>query len=160
MLEKEHAIPPAIIEKNLTITQGSSTELEAVKSTLAPNGEPAHLIITGVGGSPKFSGKIMDPFTVDQPTICADTSATMLTALRALRREGVISEAARPTICVISTTGVGETQDVPCMVKGLYRATMFKIPHADKEIQERNIAVASTETEEDRPINSFVFVRP
>jgi hypothetical protein len=113
MLEKEHSIPAATIEKSLTIIQGSVTELGAVKETLAPKGIPVRLIITGVGASPKYSGDILHPVTMDQHNICADTSSTMLVALRELRREGVVTESTRPTICVIYTTGISEMRDIP-----------------------------------------------
>lgn len=159
-LEKEHQIPTATISSNLTIVKGSVSDISAIKETLAPKGVPASIIVTGIGAAPTFTWNPLSPFVMDQPTICGDASVAMLTALRELRREGVIAEGQKPFVCVVSTTGISTIHDdVPFVLKPLYHV-LLKVPHMDKVNQERNYALATNETGSDAPIDNFCFVRP
>ena len=158
MLGKEHALSAEAMN-NLNIVQGNSTDLQAVKAALAPNGQPAGLIIVGVGGTPKLRMSLKQPVILDQPTICEDTCKTILSALRDLRREGTISENQKPTIVCISTTGLTKARDVPLELTFLYHY-LLAVPHKDKALMEEEIARASTETGPDAPIASFIVVRP
>jgi hypothetical protein len=128
MLEKEHAVPIATIDSNLIVVQGNSTDVAAVKQALAPRGVPAPLIISAVGGGPKFSGSLLTPLTLDQPSICEDTSSTIVNALKEIRRNGVMSEAQKPTIIAISTTGLTKEKDLPTLFNPLYHV-FLKVPH-------------------------------
>ena len=159
MLEKQHQIPAATLNRNLTIIQGSILDIAPVKETLAPKGMPAKVIVCGVGAGPKVQMNPIHPLVMDQPTICGDASANILSALRALRREGTISEQQKPVICVVSTTGISKSRDVPHALMPLYHV-MLKTPHIDKRIMESNIARASAETGAEAPIDNFVIVRP
>jgi hypothetical protein len=158
MLANDHGLPPVALN-NLKIVQGSCTEVSAVKQTLATNRIPASLIIVGVGATPHMQLSLKEPFVMDQPNICEDTSKAILTALRELRREGVISEVQKPTLIGISTTGVSNERDVTLDVNLFYHAAL-SVPHKDKALMEEVIARASTETGPDAPINGFVFIRP
>jgi hypothetical protein len=158
LLEKEHSVTAAAIDKNLTIIQGNATDLAAVKQALAPKGTLASIIVSAVGGAPKFNRSLTTPFTLDQPTICEDSAVALVAALKELRSEGVSSEAL-PTIIVVSTTGLTEERDVPCLFMPLYHVGL-KIPHIDKKIMERKIVAASTETGSEAPVSNFIIVRP
>lgn len=160
MLEQNHNISAATLDSQLTIIQGSVSDLAAIKETLAPNGVPASLIVSGLGAAPKITWKHGIPnLAMDQPTICGDASVLVLNALRELRRDGVISETQKPTIILFSTTGISKQRDVPYALMPLYHVGL-KTAHIDKRIQERNFAAASMESGADAPMDSFVFVRP
>jgi len=159
MLENEHGVLAATLDSNLTIVKGSISDLAAIKETLAPKGVPASLIISGLGATPEFTWNPISPFRMDQPSICADGSAIILSALRELRRDGTISETQKPTICIVSTTGISKKRDVPYLLMPLYHIAL-KVPHVDKGVQEHNFAVATTETGAEAPIDNFVFIRP
>jgi hypothetical protein len=158
LLVKNHGLPPLAIN-NLKIVEGSCTELGPVKATLAPDGKSAGLIVVGVGALAKMQMSISEPFVMDQPTICEDTSNTILMALRELRREGVIEEAQKPIFLAISTTGATKERDVTFDLAMFYHAAL-SVPHKDKAVMEELIAKASIETGPDAPISSFIFIRP
>jgi len=129
LLKEQQSVPEDIVSSNLQIVTGSSTDINAVKSILAHN--PA-VIISGLGGSPKMRLALF-PFTIDQPTICSDSTNVMLTALHELEREQKLS--VRPFYAVVSTTGISPRRDVPWLFVGLYYWALH-VPHMDKKAME------------------------
>ena len=96
---------------------------------------------------------------MEDPKVCQEGLTTILSALRSLRRENVITEAQRPLLVAISSTGLSSTRDVPLAYYGLYHVVL-KVPHEDKKAMESVIAKATTETGDDAPISGFVIPRP
>jgi len=158
LLQNEHEIPAATIDSQLTIVKGSIKDLAPVKETLVPSGKPASIVISGVGSFPKFQFSY-PLFTMDDPHLCEEGLQIILAALRELSRENIISEAQKPLVCVISTTGLSDKRDVPYLSIPLYHI-LLKTAHKDKEQMERVVASASTETGSDAPTSGFVIVRP
>ena len=152
LLLDEHSIPQSTLDAHLTIVPGSATDVPAVKALLAHG--PA-TIISGVGGAPALRANPLRPFGLDQPTICADTVSAMVAALRELAAEG--KPATKPRLVVISSTGIGRTQDLPLAMRPLYRWALVE-PHADKRAMET--AVVEAALAEDSPLAGFVVVRP
>ena len=143
-MTKDHGLPPVAMER-LNIVQGNCTEVAPVKQTLAYNGVPASRIVMGVGATPSMQWSIQNPVVVDQPNICEDTAKAIFSALRDLRKEGVIVEAQKPTLICISTTGTTEERDVPLELNWAYHA-FLSIPHKDKAVMEELVAKTSLET--------------
>jgi NAD(P)H-binding len=153
MLLEKHSIPQSTLDAHLTIVQGSSTDVSAVKALLAHG---PSTIISGVGAAPKLNANPLRPFVLDQPTICADTAAAVVAALRELSAAGGAPEP-RPHLAVISSTGVGVAQDLPPAMRPLYRWGLAA-PHADKRAME--VAVVDAALAADSPLAGFVVVRP
>lgn len=130
LLTKQHAISEAAISSSLEIIAGSSTDISAVKSFLSRN---PSLIIWGLGPSPKLQFSFTAPVTTDQPSICADSSAVLLTALHELEQESKLTT--KPFLATVSTTGISKRRDVPWLLMPLYHI-LLKIPHIDKRKME------------------------
>lgn len=158
LLTKEHGLP-TVAMNNLSIIQGNAKEVADVKSVLAPKGVPAGLIIVGVGGTPSLQMSLVEPVVIDQPTICEDSCKAILSALRDLRKDNVITEANKPTIVCISTTGLTKKRDVPLELNWMYHY-LLSMPHRDKAVMEELVARTSLETGPDAPIDSFIIIRP
>ena len=140
--------------------KGDAKDAKAVKAVLAPNNVPASIVIFGIGSSPKLQWSIMEPVTLHDPTICADTMATLFSALGDLRAEGIITEQTRPRLVAISTTGTDKkTRDVPWGYYALYH-WLLAVPHKDKRIMESVIARATTASEAESLIANFTIARP
>jgi hypothetical protein len=152
MLLEEHSVPQSTLDTHLTIVPGSATDVSAVKALLAHG---PSTIISGVGGAPKLKANPLRPFSLDQPTICADAVAAIVAALRELSAAGEPST--KPHLVVISSTGIGATQDVPLAMRPLYRWALA-VPHADKRAMED--AVVGAALAADSPLAGFVVVRP
>ncbi|PYI09476.1 hypothetical protein BO78DRAFT_438107 [Aspergillus sclerotiicarbonarius CBS 121057] len=111
---------------------------------------PVDLIITGIGGSLVFNFPNPIP-TLDNPTVCADATRTILAAARTLP--------SKPRIVVVSGTGINYTKrDVPVLMLPLYH-WLLGVPHADKRVME-DLVVGEMEREGERGISGFLFVRP
>jgi hypothetical protein len=148
--EKQH-VDPAIISANLKIIQGSATDIQAVKSVLAFR--PA-MIISGIGGLPRTQMKLSQPIYFDQPTICADFTATMFAALHELSE--VQKPIEKPFLIIISTTGISSSRDTPYIIEPFYK-TFLHTPHLDK----KNMEDASMKElmSEDSVISGLTVVR-
>jgi hypothetical protein len=97
---------------------------------------------------------IFQPFTIDQPSICADGINIIIAALKQLQADGVLTT--KPAIVTISTTGIGKTRDVPYLLVPLYH-WVLAVPHKDKIEMEKTLAQASVE--ENSPLAGFASVR-
>lgn len=72
------------------------------------------VIISGIGGVPKFTWQ--GP-TLEDPHICENGTKSILQGLASLKGA---TEAKKPRLCVISTTGLSQTRDVPHLMRPLY----------------------------------------
>jgi hypothetical protein len=157
-METQHNISASILDKQLTIVQGSVKDLARVTETLAPLNVPASIIISGIGSTPKLTFSF-NPITMDDPHLCEEGMTIILAALRELRRENVITAENKPLLCTISTTGLSKNRDVPYLMMPLYHVVLATA-HKDKKIVEALVATASMETGHDAPISGFVIPRP
>jgi hypothetical protein len=158
LLETSHEISSTVLDDQLTIIQGSIKDLAPVKETLAPSGTPASIIVSGVGAAPKLSFSL-HPIAMDDPHVVEEGITIVLEALRELRREGTISEAQKPLLCTISTTGLSKTRDVPYVYLPLYHLVLA-VAHKDKKLAEGLVASATVEVGDDAPLSGFVITRP
>jgi hypothetical protein len=136
-LTKKHGIAQSTIDANLTVVPGNATNKEDVKTALSHN---AAIIIDGLGGSAKFQMSLFQPFTIDQPSICADGMHMIIAALKDLQADGVLTT--KPLIVTVSTTGISKTRDVPYLLVPLYH-WVLAVPHIDKSEMEKAMAMAS-----------------
>lgn len=98
------------------------------------------------------------PVTMDQPTICRDAMATLLSALQSLNAPK------KPLLVDISTTGISDgPRDVALLLIPLYKWALHT-PHVDKRETEKLIAGAvgqgTGEGKGERAIRAAVIVRP
>lgn len=101
----------------------------------------------------------MHPIGIEDPHVCENGARTILSALRELRKEGVISDAQKPIYCTISTTGLSAKRDVPYSLMPLYHVALAE-PHKDKHAVERLIASAAVDEGVKGPISGFIIARP
>ncbi|GKZ21782.1 hypothetical protein AbraIFM66951_008753 [Aspergillus brasiliensis] len=146
-------VPESAIAKYLTVIEGDIYDLQAVQKTLNLDGRPVDLIVSGLGGKPRFEYGIKA--TLDNPTICQDGIRTILSAAR--------SCAQKPRIVIISTTGLSDTRDVPLMMMPLYH-WLLKVPHEDKKVMEDLVEAEMQQKpageEEEPAIDGYLMVRP
>lgn len=160
LLSENHGVTAEIMDKHLTIVQGSAKDIAPVKQTLAPSGVPASIVLSGLGGTPTMQWSVTCPFSLDDPDICHDAMRILLQALRELRREGVVAEAQKPFVACISTTGTQKhPRDVPVAYYGLYHWAL-QVAHKDKRVMESELARAGRESDAEAPIRAFAIVRP
>lgn len=144
-LIEQQNLDEATINDNLTIVQGNALDLSDVKHALLANitaGTDKALpstIVTGLGGSPVLTFNVCHPLQIakiDQPTICEDAAKTIIGALREICSEQPTLSFTKPSLCFVSTTGVGRgPEDVPFSMRFLYHQVLA-IPHADKKKME------------------------
>lgn len=117
-LLRDKGISEEIQQKYLRIVTGNATDIASVENTLRdPSGKLASMIISGVGGTPRFTPNPLRP-TLDQPNICQDSIEAIVKAVRALNTAG---GSYTPYIIAISTTGVDDSvDDVPWLMHPLY----------------------------------------
>lgn len=151
-------IPESTIAANLHVIEGSILDVTAVKETLLAgraDDTPTPIIISGVGGTPQFQWSIDEPFTLDNPNICQETSNVLVQALKELN----VNDAHKPLLAFISTTGVSQPrgpEDVPFLFRFLYHY-MLKVPHADKRVAED---ILRAQGEGDGVFRHVLAVRP
>ena len=152
-------VSPAVISSNLSIVQGNVKDQAAVSKSLVVDHRVVDLIVFGIGGLPVFKPNPLRP-TLDDPTICQDATNTILAALREVRAgrsSSSSSDAGKPLMIVISTTGISPNgRDVPLALVPLYH-WMLPIPHADKRAMEKTLI--DTVPSSSSPIRGFVVVR-
>ncbi|RJE22809.1 UMTA methyltransferase family protein [Aspergillus sclerotialis] len=154
-LLRQREIPESTIADNLIITTGDVTDIEPVKETLLSNGGPVNFIVCGIGGKPSFENPLRP--TLDNPSICQDGMRTILAASRSL---AVAETAGKPSLIVVSTTGIsGHVRDFPLVMLPLYH-WMLKVPHEDKKVMERLIREEMEKPAGERGIQNCSVIRP
>lgn len=157
-LLKTQGVSADVISKHLTIVQGDSKDSIKVAEALKVNNIVADMVVSGVGGVPVFKPNPLRP-TLDDPTICQDTVSTILKALRDLHTNSTTQGKKKPTVVVISTTGISDhNRDVPLAMLPLYH-WMLSIPHKDKKMMEK-LLVEEIKKDASSAIENFVAVRP
>ncbi|KAK4699895.1 hypothetical protein P7C70_g6360, partial [Phenoliferia sp. Uapishka_3] len=155
------------INEHLTIIPGNAKDESAVAKMLHTHaGDFVGKIVFGVGeltspilahlfSSTELSGQSSGAapkikhlqLALDDPTVCADSMKTLLSAIKSL------SFSTPPSLCFISTTGLNSaTRDVPYLLKPVYAC--LKVPHIDKKNME-TLVVATGDT-----LKGYVIVRP
>ncbi|KAJ9150884.1 NAD(P)-binding protein [Pleurostoma richardsiae] len=137
LLEKLEAVnQPA----NLLTEQGNALDVDAVARCLTHPSEPSRLvdaIVFSIGGAFSFS-----KWGNDDPTVCANSMATLLKALAQTRANGTVG---RPRIAAVSTTGISEHgRDIPAALIPMYHV-MLKEPHKDKKAMEDQLLASGEE---------------
>ncbi|RAK95974.1 NAD(P)-dependent oxidoreductase [Aspergillus ibericus CBS 121593] len=145
----KNKVSESTIVNYLTITEGNVTDLNAVQQTLNANGRPVDLIISGIGGKPRFDRGFKP--TLDNPTVCQDATRTILAAAQSCPR--------KPRLVVISTTGLSNKRDVPVMMMPLYH-WLLKVPHEDKQVMENQIVAEVQKPVAERAIDNYLIIRP
>jgi len=158
-------ISQSIIDSQLTIVKGDIADIKAIKNVLLANknNHPviASQIISGVGGTPQMQMSLKAPVTIDNPEICATTTKNIMQALREIYSEYPSTSQVKPTITIISTTGISDIrEDVPFGFRTLYHVILAD-PHKDKKEMERIINSNVNEpNESDRVFRGAIIVRP
>ncbi|KAI8598406.1 hypothetical protein EDD21DRAFT_382580 [Dissophora ornata] len=158
-------ISQATIDSQLTVIKGDIADLAAIKSVLLSNKDSgaaiALQIISGIGGTPKMQWSLKTPVTIDNPEICATATKNIMQALREIYAEYPSTAQYKPSITVISTTGVSDVrEDVPFAFRFLYHVTLAD-PHKDKKEMEGLITENMAEpTESTRLFRGAIVVRP
>lgn len=135
-------------QKNLNIIEGDVKDPTAVAKTLLGRS----IIISGVGGAPKFTPNPFRP-TLDDPVICQSAARNIVSCLQEIQKSAG-AEYKPPLLAVISTTGLGaKTPDLAWVLVPLYKL-MLAIPHADKEAMEEAVVAAPP------GLLEYVIVRP
>ena len=141
--------------RNLTIVQGNVRDKSAVKDDVTSNNKAVDIIVSGIGSAPKLQWSIFRPVTLEDPTICADATETVLDVL------AEVNSSTKPLVIVISTTGLhttGAPRDLPFLFIPLYRVALA-VPHEDKAKMEDHLRVAISEQTHRQPIGGFVAVK-
>lgn len=151
---KEKGVSAEALDNHLTIIQGDVKDLEAVKRTLAPNGNVCSKIVGGIGTYPKWQWKL-NPVGMIDPTLCEDANNTILQALQALKPTN------KPTLINMTTTGIqpaGKPRDVPLLCVPFYHWVLAG-PHKDKKAVEVNLARHFQLPESERALSGYVNLR-
>lgn len=146
------------LDNHLTIIEGNVKDVEAVKRTLQLPGDSAVVdkIVSGVGGTPQLQWSLLQPVTLDDPTICQSAGRTILKALQELR------PAKKPILANVSTTGIpapGAPRDVPLLLVPLYHWAL-QVPHADKRVLEQVLREHLELPESEQALSGYVNVKP
>lgn len=150
-LLRDRGVSDTAIASNLQITAGNVTDAEAVKKTLVRDGANVDIVISGIGGKLLFTNPLKP--TLDNPTICQDAVATILSALNGLAGP-------KPILVTLSTTGISDQKrDVPVAMMPMYH-WMLKVPHKDKKVMESAILKEVAKPEGERAITNYVIIRP
>ncbi|KAG0082027.1 hypothetical protein BGZ90_001043 [Linnemannia elongata] len=144
-ISKFHAADASPSHAQLTIFKGEIADIYAIKDTLtnpdATTGTVtlASQIISGVGGTPQMQMTLRRPVTIDNPELCATATKNIIKALQEIYKAQPSTALHKPSITVISTTGVSDVkEDVPFAFRILYHVVLAD-PHNDKKEMERLI---------------------
>lgn len=154
----QRGLSESTIRDHLSVTEGMVTDIDAVSKTILPggNGTPmADIIISGIGGKMLFDNPLKP--TLDNPTICQDAIRTILAAARQAAPPSESNK--KPTLIVLSTTGISDKRDLPFAMMPLYH-WMLKVPHEDKKVMETLIRDEMATAVEKRGIGEYIIVRP
>ncbi|KAJ5219978.1 hypothetical protein N7468_009182 [Penicillium chermesinum] len=136
---------PAGSQPNLKIVKGNAHDIDTVSQCITADDSGTQLVdivITTIGSRPTAK------LTLEDPDVCEKGSASLVTAIKKLRSEGL---AGNPYIIACSTTGMSKHgRDFPLALYPVY-AWLLKAPHADKEVMERNFMESGL---------PWTFVRP
>ncbi|KAL6850582.1 hypothetical protein ACO1O0_007706 [Amphichorda felina] len=133
----------------LLVKHGNAHDVSSVAACLVHNGRIVDAVSTSIGST-------IDPKTlkVADPDVCKRGMATLLDALRQVRRDlgGGAQDGRRgPLLAIVSTTGIADAgRDFPLLLYPLYHYVLAA-PHADKKVMERDVAASA---------ERFVLVRP
>ena len=167
---RDRGVSQEVISQQLRITSGNVKEVSAVEQTLLSSGGTSNtpqrmvdLIVSGIGSLPKLQFNLY-PVTLYDPTICADATRTIMSALQNIQKKQGASDppanVQRPTLVIISTTGVSKKQrDVPWAFYFLYH-WLLAVPHKDKAESEAIVDDTVANNEGAGPISGFVALRP
>ncbi|KAF9150271.1 hypothetical protein BG015_007925 [Linnemannia schmuckeri] len=130
----------SIINTQLTIVKGDIADIHAIKNVLtnSSNGavKIASQIISGIGGTPQMRMSLSKPMTIDNPEICATATKNIIQSLQEIYASHPSTAQQRPSITVISTTGVSDVrEDVPFGFRTFYHVVLAD-PHKDKKVME------------------------
>jgi hypothetical protein len=152
-------ITQTTLDSQLTIVKGDIASIPAIKSVLlSQDFTIASQIMSGVGGTPQLRWNLKRPVTIDNPEICATTTKNIVQALREIYAEYPSTAAHKPSIVVISTTGVSDIkEDVPFGFQTMYHVALAD-PHKDKKVMEKIITENATGT--DAVFRGAIAVRP
>jgi hypothetical protein len=150
-------IPSSTLSTHLTLIEGSTSDLSAIKAALFPSTlPPPAMIISGVGGRPDFSNPLKPRFI--GATVCQDTVRNILAVLREHTKPNTPGRY-KPVLVCISTTGLTKERDIPLPMVPLYTWGL-KIPHADKKVMEGLVFNEISRPEHERVIGDYVILRP
>jgi len=150
-----NGVSQALLDSHLSIIEGDVKDESAVREALTVKDKMADIIVSGVGGLPKFTPNPLRPGLTD-PTICADAIRTILSALSSLLTDHPAAQ--KPLMLVISSTGLSrKARDIPLATIPLYH-WMLPVAHADKRAMEDVLVAAGKDKQ--GPIRGFVVVRP
>ncbi|KAH8703603.1 hypothetical protein BGW36DRAFT_403960 [Talaromyces proteolyticus] len=153
----ERGVYDSAIANNLSITEGSVTEIDLVRQALLYNDVPVDIIICGIGGKLIFESALKP--TLDNPTVCQDAMRNILQAARSLKRDENSKDNEKPLLAVLSTTGISQKRDLPILMMPMYK-WMLKVPHEDKKVMEDLILEDMAMEKSQRGIGDYIIVRP
>ncbi|KAG0339905.1 hypothetical protein BG000_001069 [Podila horticola] len=139
-------ISQTTLSSQLTVVKGDIASISAIKSVLLSSKDHtlASQIIFGVGGAPVTQWSLKRPVIMDNPEICATATTNIVQALREIYAEQPASAAQKPSILVISSTGLSDVrEDVPFGFRFLYHVVLA-VPHKDKKVMENLVAENSS----------------
>ncbi|KXX82524.1 Oxidoreductase AflX [Madurella mycetomatis] len=117
---------------HLHIIQGNAHDAEVLGRCLVHPDDPSRLvdtIIFSIGARPTLKG-------MDDPHVCENGIAALLTALQRCRAEGATAGAPPARIVVVSTTGISELgRDMPLLMVPMYKL-LLGTAHKDKRALE------------------------
>lgn len=160
LMSETYSIPDTSLNHNLTIIEGSISDSDAVRNVLLIDGTIANTVIFGIGGAPKFNNSLRQPFSLDNPHVCATGMQAVVDAADGIT--GEVGEGNKPLVVAISTTGISRKKnDVPMVMGPLYHWALA-IPHADKREMEDILASAmvGSKGEGKKPFGGVVAIRP
>ncbi|ELR03147.1 hypothetical protein VC83_08465 [Pseudogymnoascus destructans] len=138
------------IDRHLTVHTGNSRDAAAIGPALLIRNRPVDLILSAVGGAPKFS-RFMVP-SIDDPLVCSTSMEALLSAVRTMRAP------TKPIVVAISATGISNFgRDIPLAMVPLYH-WLLAVPHADKKAME--VALSDDVSSASPAVGAFIGVRP
>ncbi|KAI9681619.1 MAG: hypothetical protein M1829_000816 [Trizodia sp. TS-e1964] len=146
----------ATLDAQLSIILGDVHDVDAVVRALTIGGRAVDVVVSGIGGTPKFTPNPLRP-TLTDPSICADAMAALTSGLAQVASSHPGTKG--PVVVAISSTGLSETRDVPLALVPVYHL-MLKYPHEDKRAMEETLVAAASAAGEEGGIGGWVIVRP
>ncbi|KAJ3245591.1 hypothetical protein HDU78_008928 [Chytriomyces hyalinus] len=136
------------INKNLVIIPGDVRDIASIKAALQPDfassergNKPARIVdvvMSGIGSIPKLQANVIEPVTLNDPTICKDAAEMIMRALEEIQRTDG-GQFKPPSMIAISTTGIDKnSRDLPFALMPLYH-WLLAVPHRDKMDMEKAV---------------------
>jgi hypothetical protein len=138
----ERDVSEETVKSQLSIETGNIKDSSSVQTVLVKDGRLVDIIIFGVGAYPVMTNPLKP--TLEDPTICQDGMASVVTALEAIRAEHVAANKpwSPPTLIAMSTTGMAQKRDLPWAMYPLYK-WLLEVPHRDKKVMEDKLMAAT-----------------